>query len=289
MNTNHKAFRIFAILALLTASLILYVPSACADRFITVDFPGAVSTYVTGINNKGQIVGAYDDGVATHGFVWSKGRFWVLDYPKASLTFPESVNDAGQIVGVFDNGEAFEFDGRFLNLGSCVKGFVWRNPARGINNMGEIVGSCSYGYPKTYTFGYTLIGGVYHLFSYEDFYTELWGVNDAGDAVGWYADRAGFSHGLLMSQGTFQVINFPGANATQCSGINGHSQVVGSYSSDGLFWHGFALVGQKFLKIDFPGAISTVPHGIDSNGDVVGYYQDAAGNPHGFVRLRSSN
>ena len=84
MNSNHKLLRVLAVLLVLAASSILDAVPARADKFITVDFPGATATSVHGINNEGQIVGDYtEDQITAHGFVWSKGRFRAFDDPGA--------------------------------------------------------------------------------------------------------------------------------------------------------------------------------------------------------------
>jgi uncharacterized membrane protein len=75
----------------------------------TVDYPGATSTSLEGINNKGQIVGAYGTGEFVqgfdlyHGFLDDGGTFTSFDVPLAGapLTIPRSINDKGQIAGFY--------------------------------------------------------------------------------------------------------------------------------------------------------------------------------------------
>ena len=53
-----------------------------------------------GINNAGQIVGAYSDRSGTHGFLLDvNGSYTTLDVPGAIATDPFGINDVGQIVG----------------------------------------------------------------------------------------------------------------------------------------------------------------------------------------------
>jgi len=74
--------------------------------FQIIDVPGAGSTYASGINGAGQIVGEYDG----HGFLYSGGSFTTLDVPGADSTAARGINGAGQIVGGWsiyvDDGEA---------------------------------------------------------------------------------------------------------------------------------------------------------------------------------------
>jgi uncharacterized membrane protein len=54
------------------------------------------------VNNLGQIVGVYGDGITNHGFLLSNGVFTTLDYPGATDTVALGINDKGQIVGTYD-------------------------------------------------------------------------------------------------------------------------------------------------------------------------------------------
>jgi probable HAF family extracellular repeat protein len=62
-------------------------------------------TAAYGINDNGQIVGAYtDSNDAYHGFMYSNGKFTTLDDPMAATgpyhgTYAEGINDYGEIVG----------------------------------------------------------------------------------------------------------------------------------------------------------------------------------------------
>jgi probable HAF family extracellular repeat protein len=53
--------------------------------FTTIDHPDAVAeTAATGINNRGQIAGSYDDADGTeHGFLLDDGVFTTIDHPDA--------------------------------------------------------------------------------------------------------------------------------------------------------------------------------------------------------------
>jgi len=76
-------------------------------QFSTIDFPGADYTRATGINDAGQIVGAFydphDPGIP-HGFLDAGGTFSTIDVPGADYTSAHGINDAGEIVGEFIGG-----------------------------------------------------------------------------------------------------------------------------------------------------------------------------------------
>lgn len=54
-------------------------------RYVRLDPPGAVSSQALGINDKGQVVGDYQDADGIfHGYVWERGRFRTIDRPGAA-------------------------------------------------------------------------------------------------------------------------------------------------------------------------------------------------------------
>ena len=58
-------------------------------------------TIAQGINDRNQIVGTYDDGAETRGFLMDATGLYRIDVPASvsKETFLQSVNDAGVIVG----------------------------------------------------------------------------------------------------------------------------------------------------------------------------------------------
>ena len=74
--------------------------------FNTFDDPSATNgTQAFGINDMGQIVGAYFDATGMHGFLESGGMYTTLVDPSATRgTIAEGINAAGQIVGTYFNG-----------------------------------------------------------------------------------------------------------------------------------------------------------------------------------------
>lgn len=83
--------------------------------FVTVDFPGATGTSINGINDRGQIVGNYQDSDHfDHGFVARGARFMTVDYPGALGTVVWGINASGRIAGFYftPDGAAHGFVGR---------------------------------------------------------------------------------------------------------------------------------------------------------------------------------
>ncbi len=63
-------------------------------------FPGGNNTSALGINDFGEIVGAYADSASNiNGFVRVRGEFRTLDVPGAVETQAYGINNRGAIVG----------------------------------------------------------------------------------------------------------------------------------------------------------------------------------------------
>src|SRR6188472_4285839 len=73
--------------------------------FTSIDFPGAFSTNASGINDRGDIVGSYQDAnFVFHGFLYDGRHYITINFPGASSTFASGINDRGDIVGSGDFG-----------------------------------------------------------------------------------------------------------------------------------------------------------------------------------------
>ena len=150
--------------------------------FTPIDPPGSPAGYNFdhnwGINDAGQIVGSYDFGFVTAGFLYSSGSYTTL--PPLQLAYAEGINSSGQIVG------SSGYSGFLVNGGTItpiqVPGVISTTP-HGISDNGDIVGS----YP---------LGGLDHAFLYSAGRfttfdvpgivgsTLAMGINNAGQIVG---------------------------------------------------------------------------------------------------------
>jgi uncharacterized membrane protein len=66
-------------------------------KFTPINYPGAGTTDPSGINNKGEIVGAEQaDGTSPgKGFVLSHGHFTDIQFPGATATGANAINSLG--------------------------------------------------------------------------------------------------------------------------------------------------------------------------------------------------
>ena len=75
------------------------------SNFAFFEVPGARSTGPASINSKGEIAGTFVDGRGEHqGFLLSGGTITPINFPDVRTTEVRGINDAGQIVGVHSRG-----------------------------------------------------------------------------------------------------------------------------------------------------------------------------------------
>ncbi|MGU3363108.1 Ig-like domain-containing protein [Methylobacterium sp. M6A4_1b] len=116
--------------------------------FTSVNAPGSLNkyTYITDVNEAGQIVGGYYDSANKyHGFVDNNGVFTTIDPAGSSATYVTSINSSGQIAGYYTNNtgsHGFAYiDGAFTSVDPISS---TTTVVTGISDSGEIVG---YYYP----------------------------------------------------------------------------------------------------------------------------------------------
>ena len=210
-------------------------------NFKTVEPPGAISSYLEGINDKGDAVGGYCDTIncggvtVQHGFLYEGGEYTKLDYP---IT------------------------------GTSLAAF-------GINNLGQVVGgycpgstTCSGGISPS-NHGFLLSRGVLTTLDYPGAIgTQANAINDAGTIVGFYEVHSTQLHGYMYVNGVFSQLGFPGANWTYPAGIDNAGTVAGSFQDANFIVHGFTYSGGVYTQVDVPNSFSTALGGINNNGQI---------------------
>jgi hypothetical protein len=114
--------------------------------------------------------------------------------------------------------------------------------AFGINTAGVIVGQDeSSEAPGVRWDGFILnTDGVYQVVDYPGaLNTTLFGINNAGAAVGYQTQPVDTVQGFVYSQGQFTDLNFPGSTQTQLIGINAQGVLSGTYYDASGVNHGF--------------------------------------------------
>jgi uncharacterized membrane protein len=268
-------------------------PAASVIDFGTMDFPASPASGAYGINDQGQIVGAYgpDLGpdIGDAGFILSKGSFKTVRFPGMPRTQCFRINKLGVVVGSYEdsagNIHAYKLEkGTYSNIDFPG---AKNSQSGGINDSGEIVGS--YYDDMGNASGFTLIGNTYTSFSVPGSnYTLALGLNNSGVIAGFYADASGIYHGFTLADGTFTTVDYPGAPWSGLWDVNDAGVVVGAYG-DGeypdTFEHGFASKNGEYLNIDVPfvGVAATWVTHINKSGQIVGLYIDTDQRFYGFT------
>lgn len=286
-----KAFCLLAIPMIALASI------ASAQTYVSVDYPGAVATYLNGgPNPEGDSVGSWQDTAGTwHGFVLTSwGKFITFDPPGSISTYPSWITPQGTITGAYYDGNAI-LHGFILKNGH-YKTIDYPGTAGtslgGMNASGESVGNYCVDVDCTLTHSFRRsANGRFTSFDPPTASeSSALTINASGDIVGgyWtaYPEASATEHGYLVSHGKFTTIDFPadGAYGTFCGANNPQGDIVGSYYDSSNFAHSFLLRHGKFMSFDFPGALYTFAGGISPSGVIVGAYYDSAFNEHGFIR-----
>ena len=130
--------------------------------------------------------------------------------------------------------------------------------------------------------GFTLIDGLFSTYDVPgSLKTVFYGLNNAGQAVGFYRDSDEIDHGVIVQDGELTQFDFPGAAQTEIYGISETGIFAGNIIDAAGVIHGF--MGD--MQIDVPGAIRTYADHVNAAGILVGSYTDADGINHGYMRL----
>jgi uncharacterized membrane protein len=282
-------------------SLFSFIPLAIAASafaqftFTSIDFPGATFTTPFGINNHGDIVGAYRIEPPRHALLIKAGQF----IPLAPTTIlgtnfsqARDINDLGDIVGQFIGDDGF-FHGFLLSksvLTTLDFPGASQTSAFGINEFGTVVGSWDIldaDGNLLEEHGFTWKNGAFTEVNFPgsvDSFVQ--GINARGDFVGgWDAGLDSPTHGFVCSNGqcfSFDV-PFPEAAFTQADRINALGHITGIYVDVDDVLHGFLAVGSSFTRLDFPDSTGTTCWGINSASQIVGVYDAPDGSVHGYL------
>lgn len=274
--------------------------------FTEIDFPqptARTDTRAYGINDRGDIVGTYDEFGVHDGFLYHDGVFTTIAVPSGTLTDVFGINNSGQLVGDYLTvGGQSRYHG-FVYAGGEIHTIdvpdVFQTAATGINNRGQVVGifdqivEHSDRPPSVVQHGFLDTNDRFTVIDVPGArYTDVNGINDKDEIVGAYADNTG-THGFLYYKGHFTTIDAPGAVETHANGINDSGEIVGSYLDSNFHSHAFRDDHGKFVSIDEPKSsgpfYGTAAFGINDKGAIVGSYETTASiggsQDHGFLLI----
>ena len=120
--------------------------------------------------------------------------------------------------------------------------------------------------------------------------TQVVGINNNGDTVGFWVDGKGANHGFYALKGHgAKTADFPTADnanpmVDQLLAVNDHAVAVGFYTDAKGNNHGFSLdiARHQFRAINVPGDSNVTTSGINNQRDVAGFATNAAGATEGY-------
>ena len=258
-----------------------------AYTFTTIDVPGALNTFASGINNAGEIVGSFEDHPSgSMGFLYTNGVVTTTNVPGAVGTSASAISNSGIIAGSFTDIQPPTIQPQlFVDTNGVFNQIIYPGAnmigPRGINNAGEIVGTVGGGSFGALSFVY--ISGIFATFHFpgmQDQSIAVEGINDSGEIVGF-----SFEGGFVDNNGAFTTFNPADSSLTEAFAISDSGLIAGNYfDSATLQRHGFLYENGVFMNIDDPVAApgSTELRGINDAGQIVGFYADSSGE-HGFL------
>lgn len=274
--------------------------------FLAFDPPGSVDTIPEAVNNRGQIVGTFQDtGGVQHGFLRQPNASLVaIDPPGSVFTEAFGINDEGVIVGLWQASSGgvhgFTLSPSGLYTTVDLPGAT-DSALTGINDLGNITGGYDLG-DQTTSIGFLDVRGQFT--SFEDpaaapMQTQTYGINSLNFISGLYFDPAANPHGFVRQpDATFHNYDFPGADQTLGRDINDFGCVAGQYFTN-FPSHGFVLSGgmmasefglsAEFLSFDYPDSQATALRGINNVGLLSGFFRlHGETGRHGFLAMLSA-
>ena len=209
-------------------------------EFKTVDYRGAASTTLGGVNNRGLAIASYNDGTAEHVATYdARSGAWgkLPDIPGYPLNYGYGINDAGFAVGM-----AF----------SSTAAVAWEwDPFRRAYSHLAVPGAAEYS-------------------------TSPSGLNNFNQVAGYYVGADGNYHGFIEQGGKYTSYNAPGATETYPDGINDWGILQGQWDDANYNAHGFlATTTGYFQSVDYPGSAATAIVGINDKLAICGGYSQS--------------
>jgi len=173
-----------------------------AGKVTTVNFPKSNGTQLTGINDKGEVVGLYLDATnATHGFSKVGTKYTTIDVKGDTNSVAWGINNAG-LITVYATNSASAFDAYIVT----GKKFKKINNPNGGSGSGQ--------------------GTIVHT------------PNNKGDIDGTYFDSSSAEKGWLLHAGKYYDVVDPGGTS-RADGLNDKATIVGRYGAGTFGGTGF--------------------------------------------------
>jgi hypothetical protein len=254
-----------------------FVRDAKTGAYTTIDVPGAVDTYVLGLNERGDLSGTFIDTAGVqHGFVRDRDGFRTIDVPEAVSTSPASSEfgtGLGTAVGTIRNDGAVT--GGWGDAAGASHGFFLKpgHPRVDI----DVPGASTAMDPIFQTEGGT--GAIRS--------------NGRGDVVGYYIRATRGSAGPVdavayrLRGGVFKSLLPPGSATSQAFALNEQGDVGGvAFGIEGFNGNGWIWQNGAFKRIDpAPLLLISTVGDISERGVLVGEEITLDFKTHGYIGI----
>ena len=252
----------------------------------TFDYPEALDTSASGINESGDVVGSFVDGLGqTQGFVrFADGTFSdPIAYPTAQTTYLSDINNTGTMCGSYGLADG-TFHGFFLS-GSTFTNFDLhaRNTyLRGVNDAGNFCGT-------TIDQAFVSIDGTLTMFAIPRWeIMDAYGINNLNSVVGGAVRYPQIEYSFRRDADGKLIwpIRAPGFANTGMFGVDDNGRMVGFVTHPDMNTQAVLLrPSHRFAYFAYPGAIFTEFNDINNHGQICGIYHSPDGKSHGFIVL----
>jgi len=178
-----------------------------AGKFTAINFPKSNGTQAIGINDAGDVVGAYLDSASVqHGFVKKGSKYTSIDVTGDTTPYAWAINNSGQMVVFAINSaggyDSFVYNGKTFKKIADPKASTTGTIARSLNSKGDVVGA--YFNSASDEIGFLFHGGKYFdvIDPKASTQTKPDGVNDTLEMVGRYLNSASATLGFKATTKT---------------------------------------------------------------------------------------
>ena len=285
MRSRQQSVLLLAACVLFFGRQMLAAHEVTFEILATFDYPGALDTSPSGINESGTVVGSFANGLnQIQSFVrFADGTFSdPIVYPASQSTYLSDINNTGTMCGsyILDG----TYHGFFLS-GSTFTNFDLHTPntlLRGVNDAGNFSGT-------TIDQAFVSIDGTLTMFAIpRQAIMDAYGINSLNQVVGGAVHGAEIEYSFRRDADGKIVwpIRAPGFANTGMFGVDDKGRMVGFVTSvDAPTQAVFLRPSHRFAFFAYPGAIFTEFNDINNHGQICGNYYSADGKQHGFIAL----
>jgi len=292
MRSRQQSVLLLAACVLFFGRQMLAAHEVTFEILASFDYPGALDTSPSGINESGTVVGSFANGLnQIQSFVrFADGTFSdPIVYPNSQSTYLSDINNTGTMCGsyILDG----TYHGFFLS-GSTFTNFDLHTPntlLRGVNDAGNFSGT-------TIDQAFVSIDGTLTMFAIpRQAIIDAYGINSSNQVVGGAVAVHGYEIEYSFLRGAngklIWPIQAPGFRNTGMFGVDDKGRMVGFVKNlDAPTQAVFLRASHRFAFFVYPGAIFTEFNDINNNGQICGNYYSPDGKQHGFIaRVRTDD